>query len=75
MELCGRGYPVPDQGFPEFEPGSLIIPGVPALLQVLEPSHMISTNHWLPEGLTILQHLLQMNGHFISEDIHLESHD
>ena len=54
MELCRRGYPVPDQGSPEFKPGSLINPGGPALLQVLEPGHMISTNYWPPEGLTPL---------------------
>ena len=66
---------MPDQGSPKFEPGSLIVPGGPALLHVLEPGYVISMNHWPPEGLTILDHLLQMNGHFISKDIHLESHD
>ena len=53
-----RGYSVPHQGSAEFEPGDFILPSGPALLQVLEPGHLVGSYHWPPVGLTILQDLL-----------------
>ena len=44
MEVHRRSYSVQNQDSPEFEPGSFIISGGPALLQVLEPGH-ISTHY------------------------------
>ena len=40
----------------------------------MEPDHVVSSDHRTPEGLPILLHLLEMNGHFILECILLEEH-
>ena len=64
-----------DQGSSVLEPSDLIIPGHPALLQVLEPGRVVSSDYGPPKGLPVLHHLLEMNSHFIHECILLEGHD
>ena len=75
MGLCGRGYSVPNQGSSDLEPSDLILPCGPALLKVLEPGHMISSDHRPPKGLLVLHHLLEMNSHFVPGCILLEGYD
>ena len=58
---------MPNQGSSELVPSDLIIPSGPALLQVLEPVPVVSSHHGPPEGLPVLNHLLEMNSHFILE--------
>ena len=66
---------MPHQGSSEVEPGDLILPGGPSLLQVLEPGPMVGSYHWPPEGLTMFHDLLQVNSHFISDGSCFEGHD
>ena len=75
LGLCGISYSVPKQCSSELEPSDLIIPGGSALLQVLEPDSVVSSDHRSPEGLPILSHLLKMHSLFIPERIRLEGHD
>ena len=64
-----------NQVYYEFEPSDLIIPGGSALLQVLEPDRVISSDHGPPECLPFLHHLLEMNSHFVLACILFERHD
>ena len=61
------GYPMPHQCSLELEPNDFIILFGSALLQMLEPDCVVSSDHGPPEDLPILHNFLKMNGHFIPE--------